>query len=491
MTEITFNQSYDTAEVKVLIATKEEDLNYGAAQIIDRSTFNRLKALIEREDTEENKKDILVLDMVKEAVVLLRVKNTIDTPELEELGGKLYNRIKNFKSATVYARKLPKTEFTAEKVANSLAFGVELASYSFDKYHTKKKPSDFPKLETVNFVAKEKLDKKAYEPTAALANAVRYARDLTNEPANELTPEIYAADIKRLEHLGLKVTVLNQSELKKKGFNMLLSVAQGSANPPYVCILEYKGNKHNKGWDIALVGKGVTFDAGGISLKPAAGMWDMKQDMAGSAVVAASLKAAAQQKLNLNVVGIMGLVENMPSGTATRPGDIVTSLSGQTVEILNTDAEGRLVLGDCLTYVEQQYKPERIIDIATLTGAIVVALGNEMAGMFTNDDCMAELLSISGEQSGELLWRFPLTDNYRKMIKSDIADIKNISAGRSAGSITAACFLESFVGKNTPWAHLDIAGMDKVEKAKPLYPMGASAFGVRLINQFLKNLERK
>lgn len=491
MTEITFNQSYETAEAKILIATKEEDLNYGAAQIIDRSTFNRLKALIEREDTAENKKDILVLDMVKEAVVLLRVKNTISTAELEELGGKLYSRIKNFKSAAVYARKLPKTDFTAEKVAESLAFGIELASYSFDKYHTKKKPSDFPKLETVNFVAKEKLDKKTYEDKAALANAVRYARDLTNEPANELTPEIYAADIKRLEHLGLKVTLLNQSELKKKGFNMLLSVSQGSANPPYVCIIEHRGSKKSKNWDIALVGKGVTFDAGGISLKPSAGMWDMKQDMAGSAVVAASLKAAAQQNLNLNVVGIVGLVENMPSGTATRPGDIVTSLSGQTVEILNTDAEGRLVLGDCLTYIQQQYNPERIIDIATLTGAIIIALGNEMAGMFTNDDCLAELLSISGEQAGEELWRFPLNDNYRKMIKSDIADIKNISNGRAAGSITAACFLESFVNKNTPWAHLDIAGMDKVEKAKPLYPLGASGFGVRLLNQFLKNLEKK
>ncbi len=491
MTEITFNQPYEDAEVKVLIATKEEDLNYGLAQIIDRSTFNRLKALVAREDSDDNKKDILKLDLVKEAVVLLRVNNTLDKAELEEFGGKLYTQIKNFKSAAVYARKLPKTDFTAQKVAESLAFGLDIASYSFDKYHTKKKPSEFPKLETVNFLAKEKLDKKAYEPVAALANAVRYARDLTNEPANELTPDVYAADIKRLEHLGLKVTVMNKSELKKKGFNMLLSVSQGSANDPAVCVLEYRGNKKNKGWDVALVGKGVTFDAGGISLKPAAGMWDMKQDMAGSAVVAASLKAAAQQKLSLNVVGIMGLVENLPSGTATRPGDIVTSLSGQTVEILNTDAEGRLVLGDCLAYVENEYKPERIVDIATLTGAIVVALGSEMAGLFTNDDCLAELLSISGEQSGELLWRFPLNDNYRKMIKSDIADIKNISAGRAAGSITAACFLERFVNKNTPWAHLDIAGMDKVEKAKPLYPAGASGFGVRLLNQFLRNLECK
>lgn len=491
MTEITFNQPHKDSTVKVLIATKEEDLTYGNAQIITRSTFNNLKSLIEREDDDNKKKDILKLDLVKETIVLLRITNTADKAELEDLGGKLYTHIKNFKSASVYARKLPKTTFTAQKTAECLAFGLELASYSFDKYHTEKKPNEFPKLETVNFVAKETLDKKAYEPVAALANAVRYARDLTNEPSNELTPEVYAADIKRLEHLGLKVSIMNKNELKKKGFNMLLSVSQGSANDPYVCVIEHRGNKNNKGWDIALVGKGVTFDAGGISLKPAQGMWDMKQDMAGSAVVAASLKAAAQQNLNLNIVGIVGLVENMPSGTATRPGDIVTSLSGKTVEILNTDAEGRLVLGDCLTYVEKEYKPTRIIDIATLTGAIIVALGSEMAGLFTNDDCIAELLSIAGEQSGEQLWRFPLNNNYRKMIKSDIADIKNISAGRSAGSITAACFLECFVNKNTPWAHLDIAGMDKIEKSKPLYPMGASGFGVRLLNQFLKNLECK
>lgn len=217
----------------------------------------------------------------------------------------------------------------------------------------------------------------------------------------------------------------------------------------------------------------------------------MKQDMAGSAVVVASLKAAAQQKLNLNVVGIVGLVENMPSGSATRPGDIVTSLSGKTVEILNTDAEGRLVLGDCLTYVEKEYKPERIVDLATLTGAIVVALGNEMAGLFSNDDVLSELLSISGEQSGEELWRFPLTDAYRKLIKSDMADVKNISDGRAAGSITAACFLEEFLPGKTPWAHLDIAGMDMFGKPRPLYPKGASGFGVRLINRFLRNLEQK
>ena len=492
MTEIIFNNSPKDSSVKILIATFEEQLNYGiTGSIIDRSTFNKLKALVERNFENEKKSPILVLDMIKEVVVLLRVENTCSIVDIQNLGAKAYQRIKNFSSASIFARHLPKTDYSTTDIANSLGLGIDLASYSFDKYFTTKKASDFPKLETVNFIAKEKLDKKIYEQTKALTNAVRYARDLTNEPSNNLTPEIYAADIKRLENLGLKITVLNKETLKKKGFNMLLSVSQGSTNDPYVCILEYIGNKKKKGYDVALVGKGVTFDSGGISIKPSQGMGDMKQDMAGSAVVVSSLKALAQQKLNLNVVGVVGLVENMPSGTATRPGDVVTSLSGQTVEILNTDAEGRLVLGDCLTYVEREYKPEKIIDIATLTGAIMIALGDEMAGLFSNDDCLAELLSISGEQTGEQLWRFPLTNNYRKKIISTVADVKNISAGRGAGSITAACFLEKFLPNKTPWAHLDIAGVDKIEKSKPMYPEGSSGFGVMLLNKFLHNLEQK
>ena len=490
MAEITFNQNRGESMVKVLLATKEESLNYGiTGGIISRASFNKIKAYVAREDEDKAKQSsLLSLDLINEIIFLIRF-NIDDTPlEIEKTAARLYAKIKNYESITIYARHLPKTSFKAQDIANEMGLGFELASYSFDKYKTDKKPEDFPKLEAIHFVSKEKLDKKAYNNTAALANAVRYARDLTNEPANELTPTIYAADVKRLEHLGLKVTLLNKETLKKKGFNMLLSVAQGSANEPYVCVIEYNGNKKKKGYDVALVGKGVTFDSGGISLKPGRGMAEMKQDMAGSAVVAASLKAAAQQKLNLNIVGVIGLVENMPSGTATRPGDIVTSLSGKTVEILNTDAEGRLVLGDCLTYVEQTYKPERIIDIATLTGSIVMALGSEMAGLFTNDDVLAELLSISGEQSGEELWRLPMTDNYRKMVKSDIADLKNLSETRGAGSITAACFLEAFLKNKTPWAHLDIAGMDLVSAPKDLYTKGASGFGVLLLNKFLRNL---
>ncbi len=494
MTEIVFNRKQESL-VKVLIAGKEENLNYGiTGSLIDRSSFNKLKAYVARQDEILGKKEeILLLDLVKEVVVLLRVSQDCTKAELQTWGGKLYHRLNNYPSATFYARHLPKTNYKAQDIANNLGLGFELASYSFDKYHTDKKANEFPKLETVNFTAKENLDKKAYEPVAALANAVRYARDLTNEPSNELTPEVYAADIKRLEHLGLKVTVLNKAELKKKGFNMLLAVAQGSVNDPYVCIIEYNGNKKKKGYDVALVGKGVTFDSGGISLKPSNGMWDMKQDMAGSAVVAASLKAAVQQKLNLNIVGIVGLVENMPSGTATRPGDIVTSLSGKTVEILDTDAEGRMVLGDCLTYIEKEYKPERIIDLATLTGAIVIALGDEMAGLFSNDDVLSELLLIAGEQSGEELWRFPMNDRYRKKVKSHIADLKNAVVGvyyNPAGSITAACFLEEFLPHKTPWAHLDIAGMDLFSQPKSLYTKGASGFGVLLINKFLRNLAK-
>ena len=499
MTEITINAKHDSL-VKVLISTQQETLNYGiTGGIIERSSFNKLKAFVAREDEKNAKKEaILMLDLVKEVVVLLRPSIDATPLDLQNMAAKLWYKINKFPSANVFARHLPKTKFNALEVARLMGLGIELASYSFDKYHTNKKANEYPQLETINFLSKDKLNKKDYEPVAALANAVRYARDLTNEPSNELTPKIYAADIQRLEHLGLKITILDKQELKKKGFNMLLSVSQGSVNDPFVCILEYNGNPKKKGYDVALVGKGVTFDSGGISIKPSSGMWDMKQDMAGSAVVVASLKAAVQQKLNLNIVGIVGLVENMPSGTATRPGDIVTSLSGKTVEILNTDAEGRLVLGDCITYVEKEYKPERIIDIATLTGAIVVALGNEMAGLFSNDDVLSELLSIAGEQSGEELWRFPINDRYRKKIKSDFADLKNISEGRSAGSITAACFLEAFLQNKTPWAHLDIAGMDHIDNdktlyknpKKPLYTQGSSGFGVLLLNKFLRNLQK-
>lgn len=373
----------------------------------------------------------------------------------------------------------------SETEACQMALGAELGSYRFDKYFTKKKEEDFPQLEEIYFINHAFAKKPDYKNYAALANAVRYARDLCNEPANYLTPEVFAADIQRLEYLGLKVDILDKKAMKKAGFNLALAVAQGSVNEPRVAVIRWQGNKKDKKFSCGLVGKGVTFDSGGISLKPGAGMGDMKQDMTGAAVVVAVLKALALQKAPLNVVGVVGLVENMPSGSAIRPGDVVTSMSGQTVEILNTDAEGRLVLGDCLWYIQEKYGVKKVIDIATLTGATMRALGSEYAGIFSNDDVLCAELMTAGESSGENLWRLPVNEAYDKMINSDIADMKNLG-GANAGGSTAACFLQRYIQPEVKWAHLDIAGVDKEEKGRPLTPKGATAFGVRVLVQYLQ-----
>lgn len=404
--------------------------------------------------------------------------------DFKQTGGQIYRYIKNDENAAVLLSKGFKKE-----AAYEMALGIELASYSFDKYVTKRESKDFAKLECVYFKAKGKvLNAKEYIPYAALANGVRYARDLTNEPANHLTPVMMAEDIKRLSYLGLDVEILDEKRMKSLEFNLALSVAQGSENKPRVAVMKWCGNKQKETFDLALVGKGVTFDAGGISLKPGNGMWDMKQDMAGAAAVVGALKVAALQKLPANVVGIVGLVENMPSGTATRPGDVVKSMSGQTVEILNTDAEGRLVLADLLWYVQKEYQVKKVVDIATLTGAIMVALGTEMAGIMGNSQKLIDDIKKAGLLSGEDVWQLPITPAYNKMMDSDIADMKNISESRNAGSITAACFLERFIQKDTKWVHIDIAGMDKETKGKPLTPKGATGFGVQLFAALMKNL---
>ena len=406
---------------------------------------------------------------------------------LQNLGGALVKKLFKDSVACFYVSEIKGCKLSCEEIAHNIAFGLMIGSYRFDKYFTKKKQEDYPSLEQVIFKVENPAQvSENFKDFAALGNAVRYARDLCNEPSNYLSPEVFAADIKRLEYLGLQVDVLSQKELEEKEFNLLLSVAQGSVKEPRVAVITWKGNPNSDEFVCGLVGKGVTFDSGGISLKPAAGMWDMKRDMTGAAVVVASLKALALQKAPLNVVGIVGLVENMPSGHATRPGDIVTSMSGQTVEILNTDAEGRLVLSDCLWYLQEKFHMQNIIDIATLTGATMRALGNEYAGIFANDDKMCHALIEAGEQSGEKLWRLPMNEVYNKMIDSDVADMKNIG-GANAGGSTAACFLGRFVKKGVNWSHLDIAGVDDEEKGTPLCPKGATAFGVRLLNKYLRN----
>ena len=316
---------------------------------------------------------------------------------------------------------------------------------------------------------------------------MRYARDLINEPANNLTPEILSADIKRLEYLGLEVEIFDEKKMKELGFNLVLAVGQGSVNKPRIAVIKWHGDKNSADYKIGLVGKGVTFDSGGISLKSAANMDDMKQDMAGSAVITATMKAAALQKLEKNIVAVVGLVENMPSGSAIRPGDVVRSMSGQTVEIGNTDAEGRLVLADCLTYIQKTFAPEYVIDMATLTGGIMIALGGTFAGLFADNNKFADTICKTGEECGERVWRMPLDEEYNKLIDSPIADMKNIG-GRYASASTAACFLNRFINRNTKWAHIDIAGTDLIKGTKDMYPKGASGFGVILLDSVVKKL---
>jgi leucyl aminopeptidase len=377
-----------------------------------------------------------------------------------------------------------------------MAFGARLRSYRFDKYRTKEKKSDKPTLAALKFVcAASNKAKDSYAVKEKVADGVFFTRDLVSEPANILYPESLAAEAKSLTKLGVKVEVLGEAQMRKMGMGALLGVAQGSAREPKMVVMQWNGLGSSSGKSggkkksphqkpLAFVGKGVCFDTGGISIKPAGGMEDMKWDMGGAGVVIGLMKALAGRKAKVNVVGVAGLVENMPSGTAQRPGDIVTTMSGQTVEVLNTDAEGRLVLADAIHYTIDRFKPKFVVDLATLTGAIIVALGSEYAGLFSNDDKLSSFIQESGRKVHERCWRFPLGDEYDKLLKSEAADMKNISGGRGAGSITAAQFLQRFVGK-TPWVHLDIAGVTWSSKDAPTVPKGGTGFGVRLLDRLV------
>jgi leucyl aminopeptidase len=370
-------------------------------------------------------------------------------------------------------------------IAADLAYGAKLRSYRFDKYRTKEKPEQKPSLEELVIQVEDPAaTKRAFQPLEKIAEAIAFSRDLISEPANVIYPETLAAAARSLEKFGVEVEILDEAQMKKLGMNALLGVGQGSVRPPRLAILQWHGNRKAKNpAPIAFIGKGVTFDTGGISIKAAGGMEDMKWDMAGSGVVIGLIRALAARKAKVNAVGIAGLVENMPSGSAQRPGDIVVSMSGQTIEVINTDAEGRLVLADAMWYCQQRFKPQFMIDLATLTGAIIVSLGSEHAGLFSNNDELADRLVAAGKQVGEKLWRMPLAEAYDKMIDSDAADVKNIG-GREAGSITAAQFLQRFVN-SLPWAHLDIAGTTWSKKDAPTVPKGATAFGLRLLDRFV------
>ena len=404
----------------------------------------------------------------------------------QDWGGRVFGHLANSGAKSIaVAVDVMGGPVPLEEAAANVAFGIELAAYRFDLYRTKERPEQKPSVAEVTVaVASPDAASAAYAPLSEVAAGVVFARDLVSEPGNVIYPATLAARCKELSTHGVDVEVMGEAMLSQIGMRTLLAVGMGSERESHVVVMRWMGADDPSTPPVALIGKGVTFDTGGISIKPAGGMEDMKFDMGGSAAVIGAMRALAGRKAKANVIGIVGLVENMPSHNAQRPGDVVTSLSGQTVEVINTDAEGRLVLCDLLTYVQRTYSPSALVDLATLTGAIIISLGHHHAGMFANDDAISAGLSAAGEATGEPVWRMPLGEEYDKALKSDIADMKNVG-GRDGGSITAAQFLQRFVENGTPWAHLDIAGMAWAKQGKPTVPKGAVGFGVRLLNQWI------
>mgnify|MGYP001194896516 CR=1 FL=1 len=366
----------------------------------------------------------------------------------------------------------------------NLLYGITLNTYRFNKYFSETKKYRHNYISRLNVVSENiTAIKNNWKRLKAVKEGVFLTRDLVSEPANNLTPSLLAKEAVKLRKVGLKVNILDEKEMRKLKMGALLGVAQGSDNKPFIVTLEWKGNK-SKNYDYSFVGKGVTFDTGGISIKPSGGMEEMKYDMGGSAVVLGLMKSLALGNSKVNVSAVIGLVENMPSGKAQRPGDVVRSMSGQTIEVINTDAEGRLVLADAVWYAQKKFQPKKLIDLATLTGAIIVSIGQEKAGMFSNDRKLASKLEECGKKTGEEVWNMPIDDSYEKDIKSDIADMKNVGSGRGAGSTAGAIFVKRFI-KNVSWIHLDIAGVTWAKTDKPLIPKGGTGYGVRLLEELV------
>ena len=417
----------------------------------------------------------------KRKIILVSLKKNISSSDLENLGASFYDQFKDLKQNEYYVNSDSLFSQNKNYLGNFL-HGIRLKSYRFEKYKTKKSKKNISIIVT----GKNKPSSNDQLKFKAIEEGTFYTRDLVSEPGNILHPDEYAKRLNSLRKNGLKINIYDEKKLKKLGMNTLLGVGQGSIRGSYLVTIEWNGLK-DKSKPLAFVGKGVCFDTGGISLKPAKFMEDMTYDMAGSAVVVGLMKSLALRKAKINAVGVVGLVENMPGGNAQRPGDIVKSYSGKTVEILNTDAEGRLVLADALTYTEEKFKPKFIVDLATLTGAIIVSLGSEYAGLFSNDDKLSKQLITAGEKVEEKVWRMPLNKNFDKLIDSKNADMQNINYVGGAGSTTAAQFLQRFILNKTPWAHLDIAGMAFSKYGGALNSGGATGYGVRLLNKLIED----
>jgi leucyl aminopeptidase len=466
------------AEGRVAIIISDDGKMGPAARRANRLTRGAVARLVESEQFEKVKSgEVISLawpgGMAAEALDILILPRRPDVAEARKAGVALA-KLAGGKALLVMAANQTRSE--------ELAMGIALRSYEFDAHKTK----DSDPAATVT-IAHQKPDEveAAFAPLYAIADGVRMTRDLTNEPANILTTTEFADRLAEMKDLGLEVEVLEEDKLAELGMRTLLSVGQGSVSPSKVVVMHWNGGDKGDA-PLALVGKGVVFDTGGISLKPAGGMEDMTMDMGGAGVVAGTMRALAKRKAKANVVGLVGLVENMPSGNATRPGDVVTSMKGDTVEIINTDAEGRLVLCDVMWYAQERFSPVGMVDLATLTGAIIIGLGHENAGVFSNNDTFCEAFLKSAKAEDEGAWRMPLGAAYDKQLKSRIADMKNVG-GRPAGSITAAQFLQRFVKEETPWIHLDIAGVASVASETSYAPKGATGWGVRALSRFVQD----
>jgi leucyl aminopeptidase len=483
---------FSTVPRGILVVFCDDELKLGGAS---RKALGTVADLIKRAAATSRfkGKSGAVLDLLEPEGIKIQRLIVVGTGKAAELkprdflkfGGVLVGKLNGGSEAVTVIAELPDGGMRPDQAA-AVATGIRLRAYKFDRYKTRKKDGEDGGLKADIALAVDDVPatRKAFAPDSHVVDGVNLARDLVNEPPNVLYPEEFARRAAELKKLAVEVEILDVKAMTKLGMGALLGVAQGSVRPGRTVIMRYNGGKRGEA-PVAFVGKGVCFDTGGISIKGAANMEDMKGDMGGAACVVGLMHALASRKAKVNAVGAIGLVENMPDGNAQRPGDIVTSMSGQTIEIINTDAEGRLVLADVLWYVAKKLKPKFMVDLATLTGAIVVSLGTEHAGLFSNNDELAERLTVCGIETGEKVWRMPLAAEYDKLIDSQFADMKN-TGGRYGGSITAAQFLQRFVD-NTPWAHLDIAGTAMGAPKSEINQSWGSGFGVRLLDRLVSD----
>jgi len=502
--EVTFAPlSADPETVTALLAGEGLELGSKAREFDTKSAGSVSKAAAAADFKGKYKTTIEILAPAKLGIDRLIVAGlgkdgAPSAQKYVELGGAILGAIQNRKTSTasLIVDVEASGDHSAEQIAALIGQGALLRHYNFKKYFTKKSADEsaadkngIKKL--IVHVAHPDKAKAAFHPLKAVANGVNFARDLVNEPANILGPVELAEKTKALEKLGVEVEILDVKAMEKLGMGSLLCVGQGSARPSRLAVMVWNGAKGSKKQKpVCFVGKGVVFDTGGISIKGAAGMEDMKGDMGGAAAVIGTMYALAERKANVNAVGLVGCVENMPSGNAVRPGDIVKSMSGQTIEVINTDAEGRLVLADVLWYAQETYKPKLVIDLATLTGAIMIALGKEYAGLFASDDKLADELLSASRSTGEKLWRMPLDKAFDKMMDSKNADMKN-TGGRWGGAATAAAFLQRFVQKDVPWSHIDLAGTAMDGARNDINQSWGAGWGVRLLDRFVAEHHEK